>query len=561
MAIIRHFAADRKRHGKHYTPETLARFLAERIATHLPEAPERLVVLDPACGDGELLLAAHEVFGAKFPGIPVELHGFDLDASAIAVAERRAAEKGITLHLHEADFLLASDSMERSYDVIITNPPYVRTQQLGSEAAQLLAEKYKLTGRIDLTHPFVSVAPRVLTEAGVLGILCSNRFLTTRSGSNVRKVLGESMNPVEIFDLGDSKLFQAAVLPAITIATRKRPGLREPCSYLSTYEVSSLREADGEFFSMLSKKTGGFAQLENRLFEVLAGTLTHGTTPGDTWTMGDTDEDEWFQYIKSRTWKTFGDVGRIRVGIKTTADSVFIRDEWDEVGSQIRPEEDLLLPLITHHNVPAWKFDLGKTTRVLYPYDLNSSKRELLDMSSYPKAMAYLETHRERLSGRKYVIDGGRKWYEIWVPQRPSMWKAPKIVFPDISEGPRFALDRSGAIVNGDCYWMSLEDIQNEDLALLMVGVANSSLATRFYDHACGNKLYAGRRRWITQYVSKIPIPSPDSEYARDIIRLSKQFSEADAAPSSTEMGELNEFVRKAFDATTPPEIDQGRLF
>lgn len=548
MAIIRHFAADRKRHGKHYTPELLAAFLAQRIAEHLPTAPRRLKVLDPACGDGELLFAAFRVLTAKYPGVPIELHGYDLDGEALAVAKERSIEKGIDLQLHEDDFLFAADSIDHFYDVIITNPPYVRTQQLGSETAQLLAEKYHLTGRIDLTHPFVSVAPRILTDAGVLGILCSNRFLTTRAGSNVRRVLSTNMSPVEVYDLGDSKLFQAAVLPAVTIALRKRSDRQEPCSYVSTYEVPASGETNGDYFSMLSDKSSGLAQLDRRVFEVRAGTLIEGATPGDTWTMGDTDEDEWFQHIQSRTWKTFGEVGRIRVGIKTTADSVFIRDEWDALDSEVRPEEELLLPLITHHNVPAWTFDLAKTTKVLYPYDLTSSKRKLLDMTAYPKAMAYLESHQERLSGRTYVIEGGRKWYEIWVPQRPAMWKVPKIVFPDISEGPRFALDRSGAVVNGDCYWISLEDIGDEELALLMIGVANSSLATRFYDHACGNKLYAGRRRWITQYVSKMPIPIPDTEQAKRITKLSRKFSIAEEAPTATELLELDELVREAFE-------------
>ncbi|MCY4456377.1 MAG: hypothetical protein OXB90_00325, partial [Acidimicrobiaceae bacterium] len=58
------------------------------------------------------------------------------------------------------------------------------------------------------------------------------------------------------------------------------------------------------------------------------------------------------------------------------------------------------------------------------------------------------------LEGRAYVIEGGRNWFEIWVPQKPALWTQQKIVFPDIADAPRFAIDRSGSIVNGDCYWM-----------------------------------------------------------------------------------------------------------
>ncbi|MDQ0102560.1 hypothetical protein J2T10_002213 [Paenarthrobacter nicotinovorans] len=554
-------SADRKRHGKHYTPEELAMFLARRIAAHLPAEPRELFVLDPACGDGELLFAAHEVLSEKYPGVPLHLHGYDLDGTAVSVAHNRARAKDIDVQLHEADFLVASDSIGRCYDAVITNPPYVRTQQLGAATAKLLAHKYGLKGRIDLTHPFVSVAPQILTATGVLGILCSNRFLTTKSGSNVRAIMNTALSPVEVYDLGDSKLFEAAVLPAITIAIRKQPDSEPECSYISTYEVPPGDYSAAEYFDALSVRSGGFAKIADRIFEVKSGTLVHGTTPGDPWTMGDTDEDKWFQQVNARTWKTFGDVAKIRVGIKTTADAVFIRDSWDKLDRNFQPEAELLLPLITHHNVPAWKFDREKTTSVLYPYDLTASKRTLVDMSKYPKAMAYLEENRERLSGRKYVVDSGRKWYEIWVPQKPSLWKIPKIVFPDISEEPRFALDRTGAVVNGDCYWMSLDDIKDENLALLMIGIANSTFATRFYDHACGNRLYSGRRRWITQYVSKFPIPSPDSDQARQIVELAKAFSAADAPQSATELSNLDELVHAAFAATPQNELLSRTLF
>ena len=33
-------------------------------------------------------------------------------------------------------------------------------------------------------------------------------------------------------------------------------------------------------------------------------------------------------HVRSRTFARFGDLGKIRVGVKTTADSIFIRDDW-----------------------------------------------------------------------------------------------------------------------------------------------------------------------------------------------------------------------------------------
>ncbi|MCC3333504.1 methyltransferase domain-containing protein [Nocardia abscessus] len=99
-------ARDRKRHGRHYTPPVLARFLAQRLLRHVPPSDAGVLrVLDPACGDGELLLAVHHEVAARFPDTRLVLTGYDLDARALAVARERAGAEGIAARWHRADFL------------------------------------------------------------------------------------------------------------------------------------------------------------------------------------------------------------------------------------------------------------------------------------------------------------------------------------------------------------------------------------------------------------------------------------------------------------------------
>ncbi len=537
-------AQDVKRHGKHYTPTSLALFLADRVIAHAPVTGV-LRVLDPACGDGELLFAIHDVAASLRPNLKLIFEGYDLDPQAIEQAELRATERGIEGSWHVADFIALSSTLEAaSYDVIITNPPYVRTQHLGQGTAQLLAAEFGLTGRIDLTHPFVSLAPRLLSQNGVLGLLCSNRFLTTRAGANVRGVLHQQLAVLELFDLGDTRLFNAAVLPAITIAARTRPEAASSIRFASAYETeeSSATEA-ATLFEALLQQEDSVIQLDSRLVGVRVGTLaTSG--PKEPWRISHAHGDDWLAAVASATWKTFGEVARVRVGIKTTADSVFISDTWDN--GDLTPEESMLLPLITHRNLEPWRVSPYPRTRVLYPYDLRSAKRSVLSLSEAPRTRAYLDRHAERLKSRKYVTDGGREWFEIWVPQSPSAWSAPKVVFPDISERGRFALDYSGAVVNGDCYWISIAEIGSEDLGLLMIAVANSNLGLRFYDEVCGNKLYSGRRRWISQYVSRLPIPDPTSSSAMKLIELARSISKSGAA-SATDLELIESLVEEAF--------------
>lgn len=580
-------ARERKRHGRHYTPATLAHFLAGRVAARVPRGLPSIRVLDPACGEGELLFAVRAALAARYPDTPIELIGYDVDPPALAVAAERAETSGIDIDRREGNFLDEfAELAGEQFDLVIANPPYVRTQQLGGAQAQVLSRRFGLSGRIDLTHPFVAALPSLIRPGGVLGLLCANRFLTTKAGANLRAVLSTHLSPVELYDLGDTKLFEAAVLPAVTIAIRGATA--EVCRYVSVYEAESGRRgrsgvgevaelgavvgpdsAGGDppvrtdLFAALAGSRDVLVRYRRRLFSVEIGTLDTGDAVGpgarsdvgrSVWRMSRGGRDAWLVGVGERTWKTFGEVARIRVGIKTNADRVFISDHWPEPA----PEAELLHELITHHDTAPWRIARARPTRVLYPYDLTRPYRMPVDLRRYPRAAAYLDTHRETLLAREYLIASGREWFEHWVPQRPHLWGAPKVVFPDISDRPRFALDRSGAVVNGDCYWITLTDLAHavggaraEELAYLLMGVANSTLGLRFYDAVCGNRLYAGRRRWITQYVSRFPLPDPDTRRAADVVRAVRRLVEG-REPDPLRCAELDELVWAAFFQVPP---------
>ena len=51
-----------------------------------------------------------------------------------------------------------------------------------------------------------------------------------------------------------------------------------------------------------------------------------------------------------------------------------------------------------------------------------------------------------------------------------------------------------------------------------MLAVANSSFIVRYYDTAFHNQLYAGRRRFMTQYVKQFPLPDIESRPAQEAI-------------------------------------------
>jgi adenine-specific DNA-methyltransferase len=520
----------RKAQGTHYTPPDLADFLAESLLQRLKPPPRGpLILLDPACGDGALLAACAKALPADLRR-RVRWLGYETDPEAAARARRTVPGAQI----ETADFLEAASggldlfqAAVPQVDAVIANPPYVRTQVLGAERAQALARRFGLTGRVDLYHAFFLAVAAVLKPGGTAALLTSNRFLTVQAGAAVRKLLGEAFDVRSVVDLGDTRLFDAAVLPAITVAVRRLPGRtsKSPTSFVRVYEerterASRSRRSASALEALRRGWTGGIRTPAGR-FCIERGAVRPGAA-GQPWVFSTSSGDAWLAHIGRASAGVFGDVAEIRVGIKSTADAVFIRDEWEGV------EAPLLRPLLTHHQAARWAAAPGPRPRVLYPHEVVEGRRRAVALEDYPGARAYLESHRGRLESRGYVAKAGRRWYELWVPQDPEAWAAPKIVWPDIAEGPRFFLDRSGAVVNGDCYWMSLKPGQDPRWLPLLLAVANSALATRLYDLRFHNRLYAGRRRYMTQYVREFPRPHLDAPGVPELLsRIEALSSEA----------------------------------
>lgn len=532
-----------KSDGATYTPMILARFVAEQML-RVAELPVRgkVRVLDPAVGDGALL-------NALIKQLPVatrkrlEVVGYDTDPEAIRIATQRLRQDlpDLNVHLEQKDFLehvlnlrgygdlFSAGERQEPFHLVIANPPYVRTQIMGAQQAQQLAKSFGLTGRVDLYYPFLLGISRVLKVEGVAGVIISNRFMTTKSGQAVRRELLFRFRILHVWDLGDTRLFDAAVLPSVLLAygvsDTRRPHT-DGIAYSSVYETEAPAYIDAnDVLAALSAEDDTVVAIpDGRHLRVRHGTLNNGGDAEAVWRVATQSTDAWLAIVAANTWGTFRRIGKIRVGVKSTADKVYIRNDWDDLPDG-RPE--LLRPLITRHCARRFKADIPAKTKhikeIIYPHEVTENGRSAVDLDLYPKAARYLKQHRDTLEARTYVIEAGRQWYELWVPQNPAAWSSPKLVFPDISDKPIFWIDTDGGIVNGECYWLRCENDNEQDLLWLALAVANSTFIETFYDHRFNNKLYAGRRRFITQYVEQFPLPDPNREDAKALITLTKE--------------------------------------
>ncbi len=540
-----------KANGVVYTPTEMAEYLANQMIRYSSIDiinTTSISLLDPAIGGGELLIALIRAIRSINPSIKVLAVGYETDSEVTKRTLKLISSLfcNIDISIYPIDFLSKARSMTVKFDFIIANPPYIRTQILGSAKAQEISKDMNLSGRIDIYYAFLLYMKNLLNKRGVAGYITSNKFLTIKSGDAVRDFMIENYSIHKIVDFGDTKLFSASVLPCIIVFSVGSTKNADSVSFVSIYEskdTQTVVERCNSVFEYIDK-AGKCILPDGRVFKYQQGTLA-SAQKGNLWVIASDEKEEWLRKVESNTWIRFANIGKIRVGIKTTADNVFIGNNWTGKKADL----ELLRPLITHRDSGQIVSHKSSGWKVLYTHTVVNGKKVAVDLDNYPKSKQYLEQYYNQLAGRNYIQKAHRNWYEIWVPQNPASWTKRKIVFRDISENPEFWLDESGAVVNGDCYWIEIDESVDEETVYLALAVANSSFIERYYDAKFNTKLYSGKRRFMSQYVEQFPIPFTNSTNAKNAIALVKKvIAGCNDEDTSRYMRELNAIIDSLFE-------------
>ncbi|MBV9992432.1 MAG: peptide chain release factor N(5)-glutamine methyltransferase [Alphaproteobacteria bacterium] len=159
-------------------PETET--LIEQLLKHAPDRTAALDILDLGTGTGCLLLAAlSEYPNARGVGV-------DSSAEALAWARRNVEKQGANARLVECDFT----EIDGAYDVILSNPPYIRTGDIAGLAPEVrLYEPVRaLDGGADGLDAYRALAPaiRCLLKPGGLVFL----EIGAGQGAEVSAILG-----------------------------------------------------------------------------------------------------------------------------------------------------------------------------------------------------------------------------------------------------------------------------------------------------------------------------------------------------------------------------------
>ena len=234
--------AERNRCGQFATPLPLALQIAEYTAALWRKRTDRIRFLDPALGTGSFYSALRQAFLAKQVG---RAAGVELDPRFVAAASDLWVPTG--LEVLAADFTeLKPPASPDLFNLILTNPPYVRHHHLERTAKERLQQEVAqnlgigISGLAGLYCYFLLLADAWLAPRGLSVWLIPSEFMDVNYGEAVKRYLTERVKLLHIhrFCPLDVQFADALVSSAVVVFEKTAPPKRH--SVLFTHGGSLL---------------------------------------------------------------------------------------------------------------------------------------------------------------------------------------------------------------------------------------------------------------------------------------------------------------------------------
>jgi hypothetical protein len=494
-------------------------------------------IVDPACGSGAFLLEAFDQMHvqyqqaiARFSELRNEplitdvdkqilqsnLFGLDLNPEAVEICRLslwiKTAEIGKELtsldeNVEQGNSVVAEPSpldawrqrfptamAEGGFDVVLSNPPYVRQEWIAKDKPFFEKHYRAYDGVADLYVYFYELGIKLLKPGGRLGFVVTNKWMRAGYGEPLRRFFGESAWVEQVIDFGHAKQIfpDADVFPSILVA-RKPTNVASPASArVCAIPREQLRIDD------LSR------QIQNEGYDVPRDSL--GSKP---WSLEPTGVAKLIEKVRANSLSLKEFVGvTSRRGVTTGLNEAFLIDSptRDSLIKEAPNSSEVIFKYVRGQDVTRWSLEWTGLWMIF--------ARRGIDIDHYPAVKKHLMGFRTRLEpkpkDRSEKIWPGRKpgqykWYEI--QDSTEYWeefKKPKLIYPEITWRAQWAYDLNGTFASNTVYFVSTSN-------LWTLAVANAPIT---WWYAWRNAVHGKDEalRFIGEFVERLPIPKPSEE-------------------------------------------------
>ncbi|HSV96092.1 MAG TPA: TaqI-like C-terminal specificity domain-containing protein [Spirochaetota bacterium] len=229
----------RKKHGRYFTPRDIVDYIVSRALAPVPGADLPLI-LDPACGSGQFLIAAYALLSCSGNRrgsmrrnteelIHHRIHGIDNDQVAASICRWNLSRvSGINeseiKNIHNNNYLFKSlrgDSRDEAagYTAVIGNPPW--GSRLSADERRAARERFSSAGSgINTFTLFIERTRRLLAPGGTMAFLLPEAYLNIGAHSASRRQVLDHMRILDIAAWGER--FRGVFAPSVSfIAARE----------------------------------------------------------------------------------------------------------------------------------------------------------------------------------------------------------------------------------------------------------------------------------------------------------------------------------------------------
>ena len=347
------------------------------------------------------------------------------------------------------------------FDVVLGNPPYVKTEDMhllsGDTEFALYKNKYQSAYKqYDKYFLFTEKAMSLLKDNGVLCYIIPNKFYKIAAGQELRKLLCQNVYSID--DFGDAQLFPDKTIYSAIVTAGKHKCTDLRYSHINTaadlwigknVESIVLKNEDLSKEPWCLSSDIGFMRMLNNIqkksvplsevAEVLNGIQTSAERPER---FSDKKEVYWFS----------------NACIESEDDSFLYINRYDH---QYRIEKSILKPYFKPTKAAEKGMDtyslLSTDKRIIFPYDAEGKLYDIqLMRANYPGTFAYLSDCYDRLVPRCLNHGIGRDvpdatpdtWYKYGRTQALTAFvNTPKLIVRVLSKEPMYAYDDQDMLI------------------------------------------------------------------------------------------------------------------
>lgn len=528
----------RRSRGMVHTTDTVARAIASEAlwwwSRQNPDLEGPHLVGDLSCGAGAFLAALHELnlpTGARIVGADSDR----LSVLSCELLRARLDAHWELLHLDslvavaEAETLFASYETQhlRAFDLLVGNPPYVRSARLERNYADRLRLLYRTLpkGNFDVSVAFIEQATRCLKPDGVFSYITSSKFMKSEYGKAICALLASETRMLAVDDFGDAQIFPG-LTTYVAIITGAVGGKAARFRY-RTY-------ADVKDYVL---KPGATVNSPDYLSTDLLATFP--------WTFSSTSEQAVLHKLGQCRGQSIKQVfSGVFQGIRTGANSVFVLSE-EEIATI---EPDLQKPLLTGREIRRQAV-LRPTKSVLFPYVPDEVGRlRLLDETElrarYPGAYSYLQARKEELTERD--LDQSDSWFAFSRSQNLEGDSVRKILVKEMMPRSEFAHDCSGMYAFSSGYAIDASNLSSSEV-VMWTAILNTP-TMEFALRSIGTQLHSGWFRMLKHQLMRLKLPELSSRNKSRATSLAEVFnSDPDSEQGRQAMAALDQLVARAF--------------